>query len=152
MAVPLTQADLDMMLARGGARVLVPSPQRPPTTPAPMPRTAQKPSAPYRSRLEQRYAVLLAVHVHDGLIVRWGYEELTFRLAPRTTYTPDFVLLFPDGRCVFDEIKHERFLRDPRHSKSWTKLKIVAARWPCFTFRLCTWGKRGWTLKTIPSS
>ena len=38
-------------------------------------------------------------------IVWWGFEPITFRLAKRTRYTPDFGILFPGGEFELIEVK-----------------------------------------------
>src|SRR5262249_52520698 len=89
-------------------------------------------ASPYRSKLEAHYAALLTMQQRAGEVVRWRYEAIRLTLAPRTTLTVDFVLTLPDGRIVFDETKG--FRRDD----AMAKLKIAAALYPEWTFRLVT--------------
>lgn len=50
------------------------------------------------SKTEGRYVVeVLIPALQAGTILDWGYETLTLRLAPRVTYTPDFVVWSHSG-------------------------------------------------------
>lgn len=57
------------------------------------------------NNIEKEYASELELRRLAGEIVSWGFERLTFRLAKRTRYTPDFDVLYPDGRMELVEVK-----------------------------------------------
>jgi hypothetical protein len=105
---------------------------------------------PYRSRTEQRYALLLEQWQHDEMLVRWRYEALRLTLAPRTTLTVDFYLIFPegvgDGRPQLHETKG--WIRED----SWIKLKQAAALYPEFRFFMVRRHKEHWEWKEVPSA
>jgi len=62
------------------------------------------------NKMERAYSLGLDVLRQAGIIERWAFEPLTFRLAHRTGYTPDFVLWYPDRRVRIIEVKG--YLRD----------------------------------------
>ncbi len=93
--------------------------------------------------LERRYADHLNLRLAAGELDRWDYEPVTLKLAPRTTYTPDFRVILPDGTEEYHETKG--FMRDDAH----VKLKVAATQHP-YTFRLVTWSKAaGFTISEI---
>lgn len=93
--------------------------------------------------LERRYADHLNLRLAAGELDRWDYEPVTLKLAPRTTYTPDFRVILPDGTEEYHETKG--FMRDDAH----VKLKVAAAQHP-YTFRLVTWAKAtGFTITVL---
>ena len=81
------------------------------------------------NKTERRYATeVLDMLLAAGDIVRYDYEALTFRLADKTRYTPDFFVLRSDGAIEFVEVKG--FWRDDAR----VKLKTVAEMFPMFRF------------------
>ena len=78
--------------------------------------------------LEARYALLLAGQQRRGTILCWLFEPITFRLADKTRYTPDFMVQYPDGLIEFAEVKG--FWRDDAR----VKWKVVAEQFPQFVF------------------
>lgn len=111
----------------------------------------------YRSATERRFVQeWLTPAQQEGKIRRWWYEPCKgLYLAPRTSYTPDFLLEtvedlvapgVPDPwPLVFVEVKGEH-IRD----KDWIKAKQAAALYPCFGFVLFQWRDQQWTWKRIP--
>ena len=77
---------------------------------------------------EKRYAQSLDLRVHAGEILWWMYEGMTFRLAKRTTYTPDFNVMLPDGEIECHEVKGF-WIDDAR-----VKIKVAAEKFP-FVFK-----------------
>jgi hypothetical protein len=55
--------------------------------------------------MEKKYAAYLDIRKVTGEIKDWKFEPLKLRLAPKTYYTPDFLLLMPDGRIELHETK-----------------------------------------------
>lgn len=75
--------------------------------------------------LESRYARdILAVRKAAGEIAEWWYEAVTFKLAPDTRYTPDFLVQLADGTLECHECKG--FFED--HAK--VKIKVAATMYP----------------------
>ena len=112
----------------------------PPAQPTKLP----APAVPaYRSKLERRYASHLEAQQRAGIIRKIRYEAIRLTLAPRTTYTPDFMVELPDGSLELHEVKG--WMRDDAN----TKLKIAAALWGCFRFVLVRWEDGQWTTKPL---
>lgn len=78
--------------------------------------------------LEAAYAAELELRKQAGEIVTWEYEKVTLKLAPRTTYTPDFFVIHADMTLEYVELKG--FERDDAAAK----FKIAAAQFPYFRF------------------
>ena len=99
------------------------------------------------NRLEQEYAAILDGEWKAGRISRFYFERVTLKLAPDTRYTPDFMVVLPDGVIRLDEVKG--FLEDD----AWAKFKIAADLFP-FTFRLARKRTKkdggGWVIRDYP--
>jgi hypothetical protein len=89
------------------------------------------------NRVEREYAAELDLRLKADDIVWWGFEALTLRLADRTTYTPDFVILHNDGLVEIVEIKGH-WEDDAR-----VKIKVAAEQFFMFQFVAITVTKRG---------
>ena len=63
---------------------------------------------------EYRYAMLLDERVTSGEILAWEFEKIRLVLAPRTTYTPDFMVFKNDGTIEFHEVKGGHWEDDAR--------------------------------------
>jgi len=59
------------------------------------------------------------------------YEGITFRLAPKTTYTPDFFVVKSDMEIELHECKGGYTRDDAR-----VKWKVAADKYPYFTWRM----------------
>lgn len=57
------------------------------------------------NRTEQRYSAHLSLRTMAGEISLSRFEAVTFKLAPDTRYTPDFMVMMPDGAIEFHEVK-----------------------------------------------
>lgn len=57
------------------------------------------------NKLEQAYDGILAGRKLVGEIADYWYEGLTLKLAEGTRYTPDFLVLMPDGELQCHEVK-----------------------------------------------
>jgi hypothetical protein len=98
----------------------------------------RKPSG-YRSELEAEFARYLEAAKSSGAVLAWQYEALTFHLGERASYTPDFLVLYPDGELELVEVKGwTQNLRDSR-----TKWKWAAECSPWATFVWATRRKGG---------
>ena len=82
----------------------------------------------FRSAWEANYARYLNLMVKVGQIASWEYECFTFEFAAikrgTRSYTPDFKVVYPDGRHEWHEVKG---WMDP---KSVTRLKRMAKYYP----------------------
>lgn len=90
------------------------------------------------NKTEALYAAELDWRQRHGEIVAWHFEPIRLRLAHRTTYTPDFLLVFKDGRLQFVEIKG--FLRDDAA----IKFKLAREKYPFFGFTMLRRVRRQW--------
>ncbi len=73
------------------------------------------------------------------------FEGVTFRLAQRTRYTPDFGFVHPTGALTFYEVKG--FWRDDAR----VKIKTAARLYPWFGFAAVSWKRKAWHFEEIPS-
>ncbi len=89
------------------------------------------------NKLEASYAAELDLRKAAGKIYAWEYESVTFKLAPRTTYTPDFLVIMADMTLEFVETKG--FERDDAIAK----FKIAGAQFPYFRFLMVKRKGRG---------
>jgi hypothetical protein len=93
---------------------------------------------------ERRYARFLELRRTAGEVLWYGYEPIRIKLAPRTWYTPDFVLLMRDGSIEIHEVKG--FWRDDAR----VKFKVAATMLPFATFRAVRRDGDGWDVETLP--
>lgn len=134
---------------RAGLRVGGQGPAARPATASPQPSTAAKRSVPgdvgrgRMNKTETRYSLHLEARRLVGEISRWDFEPVTFRLAKRTRYTPDFRVVLTDGSKEWHEVKGS-FMRE----KAWIKLKLAAELHP-ERFLLCRWVDGAWQIGTV---
>jgi len=89
------------------------------------------------NKTEERYAWFLEVEKRQGKILEWNYEQIRFQLTTPTkgtkvvTYTPDFLIVLPDGFMRIDEVKGP-FVRED----SEVKWKLAADLFPWFEWRM----------------
>lgn len=57
------------------------------------------------NRTEERYAEYLREQERLGYIAWWAYEPMKFKLADKTYYTPDFIVMRPDGAIEAHDTK-----------------------------------------------
>lgn len=93
---------------------------------------------------ESAYAVILEAKRRAGHIQAYAYEAITLKLAPRTTYTPDFLVLSADGYVELHEVKGGFHRDDAR-----VKLKVAATLFPWFAFTLATYKGKKWSLTEV---
>ena len=95
------------------------------------------------NKLEAAYAQHLDALQYAGAVIWWRYEAVGLRLADRTFYHPDFLVMMADGTLEAHETKG--FMRDDAN----VKLKVAASAFP-FVFRLVKKQKGGaWDIRTI---
>lgn len=76
------------------------------------------------NKLEQSRADELDAMRARGEIIAYWFEAVTFKLADDTRYTPDFLVLYPDGSLVVEETKGH-WQDDAK-----VKIKVAASMFP----------------------
>jgi hypothetical protein len=79
---------------------------------------------------------------HQGEIQAYRFEPIKLRLADRTFYTPDFMVI-RDDQIEFHEVKG--FWEDDAR----VKIKVAAEMFPEFLFVAVMYKKREWTRETF---
>lgn len=93
------------------------------------------------NKLEARYAGYLEALKRSGRIVFWKFHAFKLRLADKTWYETDFLVMLPDGRLEIHETKG--FMRDDAN----VKIKTAAELFPWFGFVLVQWKDKAWRFK-----
>jgi hypothetical protein len=111
-------------------------------------RKSDKPKATYKpgvmNSTEIRYANLLDLRAKAGEIDGYRFESIKLRLADRTWYTPDFVVMRGDLTAIeFHEVKG--FWRDDAK----VKIKVAAEMYPEFAFIVAQYIKGNWEIRSI---
>ena len=88
------------------------------------------------NRLEAEYAAFLCGVFHR-------FESVKFRLADKTFYTPDFMVMQSDGTIEFHEVKG--FWEDDAR----VKIKVFAEMYPEFIVKAITRSKGHWNVEVI---
>lgn len=96
--------------------------------PKPQAKGRQRPTPGTMNKTEAKYAAELEERQKAGEIAWWGFEAVKLRLADKTFYTPDFVVMYGDGRIELVEVKG--FWEDDAR----VKIKVAAAQFWMFTF------------------
>lgn len=83
--------------------------------------------------VEEKYNAFLAEQHRLGVIAWYAFEPVTFKLAADTRYTPDFLVMMPDGSLECREVKGGKKNKRTGARTFWceedAKLKVkVAAR------------------------
>ena len=95
------------------------------------------------NKLESSYARHLEAMKSAGHVLWWKYEAVGLRLADRTFYHPDFMVMMADGTLEIHETKG--FMQEDAN----VKLKVAACAFP-FVFKLVKKHKGGaWDIRTI---
>lgn len=89
------------------------------------------------NKTEAAYAAYLEMLKRAGEVADYRFEAVKLRLADKTFYTPDFVVLAPDGVLEMHEVKGF-WEEDAR-----VKIKVAAAQFP-FKFVAIRKTKNGW--------
>lgn len=99
------------------------------------------------NKTETAYAQKLELLYKANEIVGWKFEPITFRLAPKTTYTPDFIVVTSE-HVELHEIKGS-FVRDD----AMVKFKVAAEMFPYFRWEMIVGksarGKYSWESKLV---
>ncbi len=80
------------------------------------------------NKTEQRYADELRILEGKDEITWWKFEPIKLRLASNTFYTPDFMVMYPNGMMEIVEIKG--FWTE----KARVKTKVAASEYFMFRF------------------
>lgn len=89
------------------------------------------------NKLETEYADILAIQMRIGQILWWEFEPIKLRLADKTYYTPDFMVMLANGEIEVRETKG--FWEDDAR----VKIKCAAEKFP-FRFVALSKDKSGW--------
>jgi len=81
------------------------------------------------NKQEAQYAQYLELLRKSLQIIHWSYESIKLRLADRTWYTPDFLVINAHYMIEFHEFKG--FWRDDAR----VKIKVAAEQYPMFRFK-----------------
>jgi hypothetical protein len=97
------------------------------------------------NRLEAEYAALLESERIAGRVEWWKFDAVKLRLADKTFYTPDFVVLMKNGDLEVHEVKGG-FIEDD----AMVKLKVAAETFP-LRFVMCQKKRKNdpWIFKEI---
>ena len=77
------------------------------------------------NKLEEEYSRLLEIEQAQGHIIWWAFEAIKFRIAEKKCwYTPDFLIMRPDGELEIHETKG--YMED----KSLIKYKVFVDKYP----------------------
>lgn len=91
------------------------------------------------NKTESRFADQLEISKRAGDILDWRFEPLKFKIADKTYYTPDFMIIH---RNYIEFVEIKGFLRDDAA----VKFKAVMAMFPWFKWRMLRWKNKtdGW--------
>lgn len=94
------------------------------------------------NKTEYRYLTeVILPGMSSGKYLWWGFEKVKLKLADRTTYTPDFLVMRSDGRLEFHEVKG--YPRD-----DWrVKWKVCIEMFPICDFVLVRYVKGNWIVE-----
>lgn len=102
-----------------------------------LPRNGRTYKTEVMNQTEAQYAGYLDGMKHTGEIVAWAYEAVKLRLADKTFYTPDFIVIRADGGIELHEVKGH-WEDDAR-----VKIKVAATQHPWFVFRAVKYSCHG---------
>ena len=105
-------------------------------------RGANRKKAGVMSGYEKQYEQLLEQRKRKGEVLWYAYEAAKIRLADKTFYTPDFVVMREDMGLEFHEVKG---LWEPAAR---VKIKVAAETFPC-KFIAITKEKGQWVFEEI---
>ncbi len=87
---------------------------------------------------ESKYAAMLDGLVAVGDVAWWRFEPFSLRLTEcqhgqPARYTPDFLVLMPDGVTFLDDLKNSKGFDDPA---SLVRIKVAADQYSLWRFRI----------------
>ena len=94
------------------------------------------------NKTEARYGLYLTALMHAGVIDSWAFEDVKLRLADKTFYTPDFMVIQPssDGNLLLEFHEIKGYERDD----AIVKFKCAAERFHRFRFKMIKLVKGEW--------
>jgi len=97
------------------------------------------------NKLEKAYRDYLFMQQRAGKVHSYKFESCKFRLADNTWYTPDFLVIMPDGQVELHETKG--FWEDDAR----VKIKVFAEAYPEYVVRAITLNKKTkqWVVETF---
>lgn len=145
----VTEAEYQALLTRPGAPSGTAAPVAAVIFPVPRGGTPPTKTDRYRSKTERRYAqTVLDIGIASHILKNYWYEPMKgLYLAPKTTYTPDFLVEYTDPMQPLElhEVKGG-FI----YAKDMQKLKMAAAMYGCYRFLLAQWKDHRWWFKNVP--
>lgn len=96
---------------------------------------APSPKSPYDSKWEAAYHAKLQLEIQAGLIKQVWLHPFSLWLPGKVRYKPDFLIQYPDGMEQRLEITEVKGWSKNRRDGI-TRLKIAAALFPCFAWRM----------------
>lgn len=102
------------------------------------------------NKTEARYAAMLQEMLERGEIVHWWFEPFSCRLTHPDVgqpcrYTPDFMLLYPDGETVIVDVKGDGVNNDA----SIVRAKCAAEMFFLWHFWFVTWSQGEWITRKL---
>lgn len=94
------------------------------------------------NKLEEKYAACLELGRRAGSILEYKFESVKLRLADKTFYTPDFMVVNADGVLEMHEVKG--FWEDDAR----VKIKVAAETFP-FHFKAITHKRGQWEVENF---
>lgn len=91
------------------------------------------------NKTEEEYSKVLEAQRLTGEIHHWQFEAMALRLADRTTYTPDFLVIDKNGLISFIEVKGFW------HQSGRIKIKVASELHPWFEFKAVKYKKKEWS-------
>jgi len=102
----------------------------------------------YDSALEARYAdEVLKPQQAAGIIKQWWYPAPKLFLAPKTTYTPDFMVEYADEGRPLEMHEVKGYWRPQARVKT----KVAAQHYPCYRFVGLEHREGRWVEEVFPS-
>ena len=100
------------------------------------------------NKLEAKYAAWLEMGKMGGNIEWYAFEAITLKLAFDTRYTPDFLVMLPNGELQCHEVKGAKGKSFWSREDSKIKIKVAATLFP-FRFFIAWPSMDSWDLKEV---
>lgn len=99
----------------------------------------------YRSKTEGRFIQeLVRPALASGKIQDWAYEPIRLRIAPGLHYTPDVVVVLPNGELELWEVKGGW-----QWSQDRVRIKAAAGAWLELHIRIWAWRGGNWSMERV---
>lgn len=95
------------------------------------------------NRTEQAYSNWLEAKKRGGEILHYQFEAVKLRLADRTFYSPDFLVINKDLQVEIHEVKG--FMTDDAN----VKIKVAAEQFPFFIFKVVRLKRNEWEITEV---